>query len=61
MTSIAGRHCQLTDAPALQRQQEYFDRAKTVVDEMRGANAELERRFDELFRRRPQPTAGGKA
>ena len=38
---------------ALSRQQEYFDWAKSVVDEVRGANGELERRFDELYRQRP--------
>ncbi len=37
----------------LDRQQAYFDWANTVVNGLRGVNAELERRFDDLYRQRP--------
>src|SRR5690606_16011146 len=40
-----------------ERKQEYFDWAKTVVDQVRGTNAALERRFDALYRQRP-PDSG---
>lgn len=35
------------------RKREYFDWAKSVVDQIRGTNARLERRFDQLYRKRP--------
>jgi guanosine-3',5'-bis(diphosphate) 3'-pyrophosphohydrolase len=38
---------------SLERKREYFDWAKQVVDQIRGANAQLERRFDQLYRQRP--------
>ena len=38
---------------SLQRKQEYFEWAKRVIDQVRGTNAKLERRFDSLYRRRP--------
>ncbi len=38
---------------SLQRKREYFDWAKRVIDQLRGTNARLERRFDLLYRRRP--------
>ena len=38
---------------SLERKREYFDWAKQVVDQVRGTNAKLERRFDQLYRRRP--------
>ena len=38
---------------ALQRQQEYFDWAKAVVDGLRGIHPTLERIFDEAYKRRP--------
>ena len=41
-----------TDWP-LQRQREYFDWARRVVDGVRGANAKLEALFDEAYSRRP--------
>ena len=47
----------LANPPAgwsLARKQEYFDWARAVVDEVRGAHPELERRFDALYRQRPQ-------
>lgn len=36
-----------------ERKREYFDWAKQVVDQIRGENARLERRFDQLYRQRP--------
>ena len=58
---LADKICNLRDILAsppadwsLTRQQEYFDHAKEVVDEVRGANARLERRFDRLYRQRPE-------
>lgn len=38
---------------SLQRKQEYFDWAKSVVDGCRGVNARLEAWFDEEFSKRP--------
>ena len=38
---------------SVERRREYFDWAKNVVDELRGTNAKLERRFDQIYRRRP--------
>jgi hypothetical protein len=32
---------------------DYFDWARDVVEELRGANPELESRFDQAYRRRP--------
>ena len=37
----------------LQRQQEYFDWAKAVVDGLRGIHPTLERIFDEAYKHRP--------
>lgn len=37
----------------LQRQQEYFDWAKAVVDGLRGIHPTLERIFDEAYKRHP--------
>ena len=37
----------------LQRQQEYFDWAKAVVDGLRGIHQTLERIFDEAYKHRP--------
>jgi guanosine-3',5'-bis(diphosphate) 3'-pyrophosphohydrolase len=57
---IADKICNLRDIlgspPAdwsLERRQKYFDWAKQVVDGVRGANPELEQRFDALYRQRP--------
>ena len=36
-----------------ERKREYFDWAKQVVAQVRGTNARLERRFDQLYRQRP--------
>jgi GTP diphosphokinase / guanosine-3',5'-bis(diphosphate) 3'-diphosphatase len=38
---------------SLERKREYFDWAKQVVDQIRGTNPKLERRFDQLYRQRP--------
>lgn len=38
---------------SLERKREYFDWAKHVVDKIRGTNAKLERRFDQLYQQRP--------
>ena len=38
---------------SLDRKREYFDWAKAVVDQIRGTSPKLERRFDQLYRRRP--------
>ena len=46
----------LANPPAdwsLQRRREYFDWSRRVVDQIRGTNASLERRFDQLYRQRP--------
>jgi len=57
---LADKICNLRDilasAPAgwsLERQREYFDWAKQVVDQIRGTNPELERRFDQIYAERP--------
>ena len=38
---------------SLKRKREYFDWAKRVIDQVRGTNAKLERRFDALYRLKP--------
>jgi guanosine-3',5'-bis(diphosphate) 3'-pyrophosphohydrolase len=38
---------------SVERKREYFDWAKKVVDQVRGENARLERKFDQLYRQRP--------
>ncbi len=46
----------LDNAPAdwsLQRRQEYFDWARKVIDEVRGAHQGLETLFDEIYAKRP--------
>ena len=46
----------ITSPPAgwsLQRKREYFDWAKRVIDQVRGTNSKLERRFDALYRKKP--------
>lgn len=59
LVKIADKTSNLTDivnsAPGwpLERKQEYFDWAKSVVDPMRGINAELEAAFDAIFAQRP--------
>jgi GTP diphosphokinase / guanosine-3',5'-bis(diphosphate) 3'-diphosphatase len=60
MVKLADKTCNLRDIiedpPAgwpLERKQQYFDWAKSVVDKIRGANAALEKAFDEAFAKRP--------
>ena len=59
LVKIADKTSNLTDivnsAPGwpLERKQEYFDWAKSVVDPMRGINAELEAAFDAIYAKRP--------
>lgn len=38
---------------SIERRREYFDWAKSVVDRIRGTNAKLERKFDQICRQRP--------
>lgn len=60
LVKLADKICNLRDiiasAPAgwsAERKREYFNWAKEVVDQLRGTNAKLERRFDRLYRQRP--------
>lgn len=60
LVKLADKICNLRDIIAsppagwsLARQREYFDWAKTVIDQVRGTNARLERKFDQLYRKRP--------
>lgn len=57
---LADKICNLRDLLAsppkdwsIERKREYFDWAKSVVDQLRGTNPRLERRFDQLYRQRP--------
>lgn len=61
IVKIADKICNLRDIvedpPAgwlLERKQQYFDWAKSVVDKIRGTNVELENAFDEAFANRPK-------
>ena len=38
---------------SLERRRDYFDWARSVVDQLRGTNSRLERKFDQIFDRRP--------
>ncbi|MGH8579108.1 MAG: HD domain-containing protein [Gammaproteobacteria bacterium] len=60
LVKLADKICNLRDVHAsppadwnLQRQREYFDWAKTVIDRLRGTHAELERLFDAVYGKRP--------
>ena len=60
LVKLADKICNLRDILAsppadwsLERRQKYFDWAKEVVDRIRGAHPDLERRFDEVFAQRP--------
>ena len=60
LVKLADKICNLRDIVAsppagwsLDRQREYFEWAKSVVDQLRGTHETLERRFDEIYRRRP--------
>lgn len=61
IVKIADKICNLRDIvqdpPAgwpLERKQQYFDWAKSVVDKIPGTNVELEKAFDEAFAKRPR-------
>jgi GTP diphosphokinase / guanosine-3',5'-bis(diphosphate) 3'-diphosphatase len=61
LVKLADKICNLRDISAsapvnwsLQRQQEYFDWAKEVVDRIRGTHAALEAAFDDAYARRPR-------
>jgi len=60
LVKLADKICNLRDilaSPptdwAIERKREYFDWAKKVIDQLRGTNTKLERRFDQLYRQRP--------
>jgi guanosine-3',5'-bis(diphosphate) 3'-pyrophosphohydrolase len=60
LVKLADKICNLRSLVAsppngwsLERQRAYFDWSKQVVDPMRGTNAELEQRFDQIYKRRP--------
>jgi guanosine-3',5'-bis(diphosphate) 3'-pyrophosphohydrolase len=60
LVKLADKICNLRDLLAsppdgwsLERKREYFDWAKSVIDRVRGANARLEKRFDQLYAMRP--------
>lgn len=61
LIKLADKICNLRDIascpPAdwpLERKQHYFDWAKAVVDQIRGAHSDLERLFDEAYTHRPE-------
>lgn len=61
LVKLADKICNLRDileSPPkdwrVERQREYFEWAKRVIDPMRGVNPKLERRFDQLYRKRPR-------
>ena len=65
LVKLADKICNLRDIsvspPAtwsLERQQEYFDWAKQVIDQVRGTNSSLERAFDRAYARRPKKGMG---
>ena len=60
LVKLADKICNLRDLIAsppanwsTERVRDYFDWARDVVEELRGANPELESRFDQAYRRRP--------
>ena len=60
LVKLADKICNLRDVaerpPAkwdLQRRQEYFEWAKQVIDQLRGAHPKLEAAFDAAYRRKP--------
>ena len=60
LVKLADKICNLRDIKAhpprdwtLERRREYFDWALSVVDEIRGTNARLERKFDDVYRLKP--------
>ena len=60
LVKLADKICNLRDILAsppkdwsIEQKREYFEWAKKVIDQGRGTNPKLERRFDQLFRQRP--------
>lgn len=60
LVKLADKICNLRDIIAsppadwsVERKREYFDWAKAVVDQIRGSNRKLERRFDQLYSQKP--------
>lgn len=60
LVKLADKICNLRDIAAsppigwsLERQREYFDWAKAVIDGLRGVHPTLERLFDEVCKKRP--------
>jgi GTP diphosphokinase / guanosine-3',5'-bis(diphosphate) 3'-diphosphatase len=60
LVKLADKICNLRDILAsppkdwtVERKRGYFDWAKKVIDQIRGTNPKLERRFDQLYRNRP--------
>jgi GTP diphosphokinase / guanosine-3',5'-bis(diphosphate) 3'-diphosphatase len=60
LVKLADKICNLRDILAsppkdwtIGRKREYFEWAKRVIDQVRGTNPALERRFDQLYRKRP--------
>ena len=67
LVKLADKICNLRDIasgpPAkwsLERQQEYFDWAKEVVDQVRGTDPRLESAFDQAYSRRPRKEIGNR-
>ena len=61
LVKLADKICNLRDMLEyppqdwpIERKREYFDWAKKVIDQVRGTNAMLEKRFDQLYRQRPR-------
>jgi guanosine-3',5'-bis(diphosphate) 3'-pyrophosphohydrolase len=61
LVKLADKICNLRDISAsppvnwsLERQQDYFDWAKQVIDQVRGVHPRLEAAFDEAYSRRPR-------
>ncbi len=62
LVKLADKICNLRDIACsppsgwpTERQREYFDWAKAVVDSLRGVNPALEHLFDEAYKARPTP------
>ena len=60
LVKLADKICNLTDILAsppkdwsVERKREYFEWAKRVIEQVRGTNPRLERRFDQLYRKKP--------
>lgn len=60
LVKLADKICNIRDMNAcppagweLERRREYFDWAKSVVDQLRGTHSVLERLFDDAYRQRP--------